>query len=295
MHGNKITGAIVICVVTSVLFNIGYAIAKQRGALPYIAPLLLDKDNGFSTTITITSLPTTDDDGNYILQWTTTGLAATPWTIQEDSNISFNNPTVYTSWDSSPPYTHSFTNKSNGTYCYRVGLSSSGPFSQPRCVIVNVPPVQPRQVTIVNSLTAGLNLTQVVQVKVSSINSFSRSDLLTDDPARCIALPGEAINRGGSRTFNITSGSNYYVFIGIGVWDLDNFFCSLGYNWFKRRYFTDINFYTWYVWVIVQVTGHNDGNWQWTISGSYLNGSLVVTPANSSPIYFNVTSGNPIP
>lgn len=295
MLRNKFLRFICVCVIILIFFNLASAATTRREALPHIPLLLLDKDNGISTTITITSLPTTDDDGDYILQWTTTGLAAVPWTIQEDSDINFNSPIVYTSWDSSPPYTRSFTNKSNGTYCYRVGLSSSGPFSQPRCVTVDIPPVQPRQVTIVNSLPAGLNLTQVVQVKVSSTNSFSRIDLLTDDPAQCLSLPGEAINRGGSSTFNITIGSNYYVFIGIGVWDLDNFFCSLGYNWIKRRFFTDPNFNTWYVWVIVQVTGHNNGNWQWTISGSYLNGSLVVTPANSSSIHFNVTGGNPIP
>jgi hypothetical protein len=155
--------------------------------------------------------------------------------------------------------------------------------------------VQTRQITIKNQITSGLNLQQVVQVKVSATNSFSRSDLLTDDPAQCLALPGEAINRSGSRTFDMTIGDNYYVFIGIGTWDTDFFFCSTNYPWFKRLFFTDPNFYTYYVYTIVRVNGHSSGNWDWTISGSYLNGTLSVTPARGGPIYFTVTQTNPIP
>jgi hypothetical protein len=125
------------------LRDIGWQAAAppaQGKAMPWI-PLLLFEDGGGTptTTITITGLPTTDNDGNYTLQWSTSGLASTPWTIQEDSNTSFSNPTTYLSYDSSPPYTYNFTNKTDGTYCYRVGLSNSGPFSAPRCVTVNIP------------------------------------------------------------------------------------------------------------------------------------------------------------
>jgi hypothetical protein len=154
-----------------------------------------------------------------------------------------------------------------------------------------------RSVTLVNNMNSGLNLQQVVQFKVAATEGgvYTRSDLLTDDPAQCLNLPGEAIDRGASRTFDITVGSNYSVYIGIGIWDLDNVFCPLYYNWFKRRYFTDPSFNTYYVWVVVNVTGHNSGNWQWTITGSYLNGTLQVTPAGNPGIHFNVTAGNPIP
>ncbi len=119
--------------------------------------------------------------------------------------------------------------------------------------------------------------------------------MLTDDPAHCLDLPGESIDPGASRTFNITEGSNYYVFIGVGIWDLDSFFCSTYYPWFKRTYFTDVNFYTHYVWVVVHVADHTSGNSAWNISGSYLNGTLAVTPAGNPPLFFNVTDSNPIP
>jgi hypothetical protein len=154
-----------------------------------------------------------------------------------------------------------------------------------------------RRVRIVNNITSGLNLQQVVQFKVAATEGavYTRSDLLTPDPAECLALPGEAINRGGSRTFDITIGNNYSVYIGIGIWDLDDFLCPFGSTWFKRRFFTDPGFNTYYVWTVVNVRDHQSGEWQWTITGSYLNGTLAVTPAGSSAIPFNVTAGNPIP
>jgi hypothetical protein len=42
---------------------------------------------GSSTTITITSLPATDDDGDYYLEWSATGSAGAPWTVQEDDTF----------------------------------------------------------------------------------------------------------------------------------------------------------------------------------------------------------------
>ncbi|MDH3198627.1 MAG: hypothetical protein OEO21_10350, partial [Candidatus Krumholzibacteria bacterium] len=154
-----------------------------------------------------------------------------------------------------------------------------------------------RRVKLVNSMNSGLNLQQVVQFKVASTEAgvYTRNDLLTNDPARCLNLPGEAIDRGYYATFDINVGDSYAVYIGIGIWDLDNVFCQLYYNWFKRTYFTDPSFNTYYVWTVVLVNGHQSGEWQWTITGSYLNGTLKVTPANSAGIAFNVTPGNPIP
>jgi len=77
----------------------------------------------------------------------------------------------------------------------------------------------------------------------------------------------------------VTIGDNYKVFIGIGTWDLDNFFGPTSRPWFKRRFFTDNSFQTRYVWNVINVTGHTSDDWQWIITESYLNGTLVVTPA----------------
>ena len=145
-------------------------------------------------------------------------------------------------------------------------------------------------------MSEGLNIHEVVQVKIIAPNTtFTRDDRLTDDPAQCLTLPGQSIPAGGDGTFAITIGDAYWVFIGIGIWDLDNFFCPSSSPWFKRRFFTDLDFNTWYVWTEVHVTGHSSGTWDWTIGGSYLDGTLAVTPAGGSAIPFNVTSGNPIP
>lgn len=92
-----------------------------------------------NASIAITGLPATDDDGNYSLEWAVTGLASTAWSIQEDDQISFPNPTGYTSFDTNPPYTHTFSGKADGLYCYRVARSPAGPYSAPECVTVARP------------------------------------------------------------------------------------------------------------------------------------------------------------
>jgi hypothetical protein len=85
------------------------------------------------TTIAL-SLDATSSTGNYTLSWTTAGLAASNWPIQEDGDTSFSSPTTYTSFDTTSPYTYTFSNKANGTYCYRVRLGSI--WSQPKCITV---------------------------------------------------------------------------------------------------------------------------------------------------------------
>lgn len=89
-----------------------------------------------STSITITGLPETDSDGTYALVWSVSGFASSAWTIHEDGDTGFANVTAYVSYDTTPPYSMTFSGKPDGTYCYRVGLSPSGPFSQPACVTV---------------------------------------------------------------------------------------------------------------------------------------------------------------
>ncbi|MBI3188773.1 MAG: fibronectin type III domain-containing protein [Gammaproteobacteria bacterium] len=86
-----------------------------------------------STSITL-SLPTTSTTGSYTLSWSVTGLAASNWPIQEDSDTSFSSPTSYLSYDTTVPYQYAFSNKANGTYCYRVSLASV--WSAPVCITV---------------------------------------------------------------------------------------------------------------------------------------------------------------
>lgn len=155
----------------------------------------------------------------------------------------------------------------------------------------------PRQLTLKNMMPGHLNIHDIVQVKVAltAREVQMRDDLLTPDPAECVRLPGESIKPGQSRTFDINVGDNYFVFIGIGIWDL-SFLCPTNAQFFKRRFFTeDPTFKTWYVWTTVQVRGHTSGNWQWTITGSYLNLTLKVAPTGQTGILFRRTQENPIP
>jgi len=95
----------------------------------------------FNTSITIT-LPSTSTDGNYTLGWDVTGgLASTTWRIQEDSDSSFSSPTDYWKYNTIPPASYPFTGKSDGTYCYRVGMSWAGSwiFSESACITVARP------------------------------------------------------------------------------------------------------------------------------------------------------------
>jgi hypothetical protein len=90
-------------------------------------------------------------------------------------------------------------------------------------VVVTTPS---RSITLQNNISTSLNIHEIVQVKVAQTESgvYTRNDLLTDDPAQCLSLPGDSIPSGSSRKFNITVGNNYSMFIGIGIWDMDNFF-----------------------------------------------------------------------
>ena len=185
-----------------------------------------------------------------------------------------------------------------GTYTTAVHVTSPVASNSPQIVQVTFTVAAPatRQVTIVNNMSTSLNIHDVVQFKVRSpTGTFGGADMLTPDPASCVSLPGESIPPGGSRTFTITTGNNYSVFLGIGIWDIDSFTCPTSAPFFKRRFFTDTNYNLWYVYRTIDVTGHTGGNWIWRISGSYLNGTLAVTPDGGSPIQFAVSQTNPIP
>ncbi len=187
------------------------------------------------------------------------------------------------------------SSKVAGTYWYRVRARQSEVYSEWSDVADVTVTTALRQITIINQMSSDGFLKEVIQVKVSRTSSFTHSDLLTDDPASCLYLPGESIKVGQRRTFDMNLGDNYDVFIGIGAWDLNNVTCSSQTPWFKRRFFTTPDWQYYYVHKVVVVNGHSSGNWDWTITGSYLQGTLKVTPQGSSGIVFDRTQTDPTP
>jgi hypothetical protein len=161
-----------------------------------------------------------------------------------------------------------------------------------------------RRVTLRNLKSDNDLLQDIVQVKVATVEGtpgsgtgvFVREDLLIDDWAECLPVPGPTIPRGQSAWFD-PGVNDYYVFIGIGKWETNDVgSCSDSEStWFKRTFATDQNFNLYWSWVVVRVTDHTSGDWEWTISGSYQDGTLVVTPAGNSSISFQLTQSNPIP
>jgi hypothetical protein len=105
--------------------------------------------------------------------------------------------------------------------------------------------------------------------------------------------PANSRSAGQSRTFDQTFGPNYAIYLGIGTWDMDNVSCSMYSPFFKRTWFTTTDFKTHYVYTIVNISGHTSDTVTFTISGSYLNGTLkVVVTYGASVIgtyYFTVT------
>jgi hypothetical protein len=301
-----------------------YSITKSTAGTYYYRVRASDSPTGltpWSSTLTVTVNPastgpsltgpsTVNTTVGFALTWTYTfgGLASNQdgYELQESMDASFSNPTVaYNSRNKNlsdyvSPKTVIVTGKNTaGTYYYRVRAQDTPvltPWSNTLTVVVTAPAT--RSITLQNNISANLNLHEIVQVKVALTESgvYVRDDLLTDDWANCLYLPGESIPSGGSRKFNITIGNNYSVYIGVGIWDLNNVTCSWNYPWFKRTFFTEAGTYQpYYVWAVVNVTNHTSGDWLWTISGSYLNGTLAVTPQGNPAIYFFRRSYTPIP
>ena len=188
--------------------------------------------------------------------------------------------------------------RSPGQYWYRVRamtMSSYTPYSNVVHVVVGTQGT--RQLRITNQV--GIQrLEQVVQVKIVPVGgTFGSDDLLTPDTFTCWNLPGESINPGESRTFEVSIGDDYWVFIGMGIWETDlvTGLCSINYPWIKTRFFTDLDFNIHYVWVEAHVSQHTGGIYDWTITGSYLDGNLSLNPTGSPSIPFNITTWNPIP
>ena len=105
-------------------------------------------------------------------------------------------------------------------------------------------PLAPRQLRIINNMGTQ-RLEQIVQVKIIPIGStYTTDDMLTPDTLACWNLPGEAINRGQSMTFDVNVGNNYLVFIGVGIWETDfvTGLCPNSSPWIKTRFFTTPEF-----------------------------------------------------
>ncbi len=194
------------------------------------------------------------------------------------------------------PYSVTLT-RSPGTYYYRVrartcfGLTA---YSQTRGAVVGG---QTRSLRITNSSETGLFLDRVVQMKIIPVDgTFGTADLLGTDN-RCWDIPQAAIQQGQSRSFEVTIGQTYWIMIGLGKWECDGTgeVCPSYNCWWERRYFTTPQWENYWVWVAVAVDGHQSGEWEWRITGSYLSGTLKVTPAGNNGIPFNVTNWNPIP
>ncbi len=185
-----------------------------------------------------------------------------------------------------------------GTYTTRIAIFSTNATNSPQYINVTftILAATSRSITLINNGPTSVRLKDIVQVKIANSESgvCSRSDLLANDPAECRSLPGSSIAPGQSMKFDITIGPDYYVYIGMGLWEavfVPPFSCPTSSPFCKITYFYEANTWnTYWVWVIVRVTGSTTGNWNWTISGSYLSGTLAVTPAGNSPILFNRTN-----
>ena len=255
--------------------------------------------------------------GTFTLKWeyTWTGLASTSdgYKLEESATSSSSGFTLIynTAGQSAPdhasPKYYTIT-RTPGTYYYRVKaqkISVDTPYSN--VVQVVVPAVGARQLKITNRIGAGSQrLDSVLQVKVIPPNTqFSYADLLTNDRdtdgTPCFEYPGEEILPGESKTFIITIGNDYWVFIGLGKWELQTGGgdipgpCSWTKPFGKTRYFVTPEFVQYWPWVSVVVTGHIGDVWEWTITGSYTAGNLYLNPAGGQSLPFNITNSDPIP
>lgn len=188
-----------------------------------------------------------------------------------------------------------------GTYSTRIAINSTNANNSPQYIDVTFtiqPQVLPRSITLINNSSTSVQLKDIVRIKVARYENgvFVRNDLLTNDPGSCLALPGKSVKPGESFKFDVTIGPDYSVFIGVGCWDPATAMCGTQYPWTKISYAMEQGTFNMYwFWKVVNVTGHQNGNWNWTVSGSYTNATLGVTPEGKSKVLFNMTSNDPIP
>jgi hypothetical protein len=272
----------------------------------------------YSSSPLLTLYSSPNSTGQFTLRWeyAWTGLASTSdgYTLEKSTTSSTSDFTLEdstaggTSADHTSPKYHTMT-RTPGVYYYRVkAVKNSIPTPYSNVVQVTIAAAGARQLKITNGIQAGAQgLDSSLQVKIIAPNTqFTYVDLLTDDTdtdgTKCFDLPGEEIAPGASKTFDIAIGDNYWVFIGLGTWDLNtgtSFWpglCSWSKPWAKRRYFLESGTLDQYwPWIEVQVTGHAGDVWEWTITGSYVGGDLYLNLPNNPSMSFNITNYDPIP
>jgi hypothetical protein len=188
-------------------------------------------------------------------------------------------------------YTHSGL-AAGSTHRYRIramaGLSYSG---YSNVATVTTVATATRQIRIINNMPGSLYLHDIARLKLAASSAgfgFGMADLLTSDyQATCQSLPGDAIAPGQSRTFAQSIGANFSLFIQAGVWEPDAS-CTPG-GFTRRLAFTEQNTWKMYaVYASVDITGHTSGTIDFTISGSYLNGTLKVVGSQNGSVFMTV-------
>jgi hypothetical protein len=150
------------------------------------------------------------------------------------------------------------------------------------------------RIRIINNASPALLLKDVVRLKLAlNVNGFGPADLLSDDRfTTCQSFDDFSyISPGGSSTFDQTIGPNYSVFIGMGVWQTDFGSCpTVPYSWSRLTSFVNaadpwrLN----YVFAEIDITNHTGGIVDFTISGSYLNGTLKATLSQDGVVFATI-------
>lgn len=93
---------------------------------------------GLQTSNLTLSVPASSSTGSYTVTWTCSGICSTSFTLQEDVNTAFTNPTSY-SYSGGLPGSRAFTGKPDGQYCYRVRATGQTVWSNVGCITVARP------------------------------------------------------------------------------------------------------------------------------------------------------------
>jgi hypothetical protein len=157
-------------------------------------------NSGFTTRVDL-SLPATDNDGTYTLTWTAQCLSSSNWQIEEAPTADFTNPARYSTSNSY----YNFTNKPDGTYCYRVNGS------QPKCITVTLPTAAVLRIE---------NSTHYDMVEIQLNNQ------------QMLAYPS-VIPVGGTGTVSYSLGGTVDYQLGVGIYDYD-----LYTGWYALPWFT---------------------------------------------------------
>lgn len=184
--------------------------------------------------------------------------------------------------------------RASGTYYYRVrALTRDGftGYSEVRSATVQA--TQPRRIRIINSGPTTVSLKDVVRLKLAAnVSGFGDADLLSDDRfTSCQDISDISyVSPATSMTFDQPIGANYSVWLSMGVWQTDFFSCStIPWVWTRRTSFqTSLSGPLYYVYAVVNVTGHASGTLDFTISGSYLNGTLQVRVSQNGTVWGTV-------